>query len=497
MNGEHGRHSRAGDRPQPQSDAPAGSHAMRGDDDGMRGHAGMMPMQQPGAEMGGDHEQMLRDHRRLTLWTYFATIILGLWLIAGPATFGYTDAALARSDVLSGALIIGFGVLALWPRGDFWGRWGACLVGIWLLFAPLVFWAPSAAAYANDTLVGGLVIALAVLIPMMPGKAHHMAMMAPGPDIPPGWTYNPSTWWQRGPIIALALVSFVLARYMGAYQLEHIDTVWDPFFVPGTAAILTSDVSRAFPISDAGLGALAYLIEALSGFMGSQRRWRTMPWMVLMFGILVIPLGVTSIVLVILQPLAVGTWCFLCLLTALFMLVMIPFAVDEVVAMTQFMAQARREGQPLWRTFWVGGTLQGGERDGRTPPFDAPPATSAPAMAWGVTVPWTLLAGAAVGLWLMAAPAVLGNEGGAADSDHLVGALVTVVAVIPMAEVIRPVRFINVLFGAWLIAAPWLLGGATAAGAWNDVAAGALLIVLSLPRGPVRERYGGWDPYVR
>lgn len=36
---------------------------------------------------------------------------------------------------------------------------------------------------ANDTLVGALVIALSVLIPMMPGKAHHMAMMMPGPDI--------------------------------------------------------------------------------------------------------------------------------------------------------------------------------------------------------------------------------------------------------------------------------------------------------------------------
>jgi hypothetical protein len=42
-----------------------------------------------------------------------------------------------------------------------------------------------------------------------------------------------------------------------------------------------------------------------------------------MFGIQVIPLGVTSIVLVILQPLMVGTWCSLCLATAIFMLLTI------------------------------------------------------------------------------------------------------------------------------------------------------------------------------
>ncbi|MEJ7793846.1 MAG: hypothetical protein WKF65_17945 [Gaiellaceae bacterium] len=45
----------------------------------------------------------------------------------------------------------------------------------------------------------------------------------------------------------------------------------------------------------------AAAVAALSGFMGGTNRWRTMPWMVLMFFILVVPLGIVSIVLVILQ----------------------------------------------------------------------------------------------------------------------------------------------------------------------------------------------------
>jgi vitamin K epoxide reductase family protein len=102
---------------------------------------------------------------------------------------------------------------------------------------------------------------------------------------------------------------------------------------------------------------VSYLLEALSGFMGGRNRWRTMPWMVMMFGVLVVPLGIVSIVLVILQPVAVGAWCTLCLVTAAAMLIMIAPAVDEVVAMCQFLAGARREGQSFWRTFWIGGTL--------------------------------------------------------------------------------------------------------------------------------------------
>jgi len=73
----------------------------------------------------------------------------------------------------------------------------------------------------------------------------------------------------------------------------------------------------------------------------------------------------------------------------------------------------------------------------------------------------------------------------------------TTVAVIAMAEVIRAGRFLNVLLGAWIIAAPWLVAGASANARWNDLLTGALVIVLSLPRGSVRERYAGWDRMIR
>lgn len=443
-----------------------------------------------------DGAQMMEQHRVHTLWMYFANILLGFWLLSTPAIFEYESTPLAWNDALTGALIVVLGIVALFRRGDFWGRWGICLLGLWLWLAPLVFSAPTAFVFSNDTLVGVLVISFSVLAPGIPGKAHHAVMMQPGPEIPPGWSYNPSSWQQRGPIIALTFLSFLIGRYMAAYQLEHIDSVWDPFFDPGTAKILTSDVSKAFPVSDAGLGAVSYLMEGLSGFLGGTNRWRTTPWMVVLFAILIVPLGVVSIGLIISQPIVVGAWCTPCLVTALFMLAMIPMALDEVWATGQFLRRSKREGASVWRTFWVGGTIEG-SADG-TPEDESrmPDWSSLIAGFFTIKVPWTLLVSGLIGFWLMASPALFGSSGTAANNEYLVGPLVAVFAAAAMAEVGRAARFVNVLFGVWLIAAPWLLGGATTGSTVNDMIAGAVLVALSIPRGVVRDQYGGWQPYI-
>jgi len=440
---------------------------------------------------GPEHEAMLAEQQKRFLWTYYTNILLGVWLMASPVTLGSMERALVWSDLLSGLLVIPLAVLAMFRQA--WAAWTLCFVGIWLLFAPLVFWTTSSAAYLNDTVVGSLLIAFSVLIPGMPGMGW---MEMPGPEIPPGWTYNPSSWIQRGPIIGLAFIGFFISRYLAAYRLGHIPAAWDPFFGESTQKVLTSDVSKAWPISDAGLGALSYMLEALSGYMGDSRRWRTMPWMVLMFTLLVVPLGATSIILVILQPVSIGMWCTLCLIAAATMLLMVPLAVDEVIAMGQFMKQSRREGKPFWQTFWKGGNIEGGGPDTRSPHFSAPASAWAPAMVWGVTLPWSLVVSAALGVWLMVAPSALETEAAIADSDHLVGALIVTFSVIAWAEVTRGLRWLNAALGLWLIAAPWFLTGGTSMSTGNDVAVGLLLLLTSLPRGTVHEYYATWNRYI-
>jgi len=437
---------------------------------------------------------------RQWIWRDFANLTLGVWLLTSPVTLGYTTAAMTWNDVIAGALVSILSFVVMRPRFDR-ARWGLALVGCWLLVAPLVLWTPDPAAYANGTLVGSLIIAFSVLIPDMPGRRHFAVVQGIGPDKPPGWTYNPSGWFQRGPIIAMALVGMFGSRYLAAYQLGHIDSVWDPVFGDGTRRVLESDVSKGFPVSDAGLGAVAYMLEALSGFMGGRDRWRTMPWMVALFGIMVVPLGVVSIVLVMLQPISVGAWCFICLFTAGAMLIMVAPAMDEIVAMGQFMAGARREGQPLWRVFWVGGTLRSYE-EGRVPTADTPEEPRGPiartiqALDLG-NVPWTLLPCTALGLWVMAAPAVLGTTGVAADIDYLIGALIVTWSVIAYGEIIRPARLLNVPMGAVLIAGAWLAEGHTVTSAWADVAVGVAVALLSLPRGRIDEQFASWNRVLR
>ncbi|MFW6077900.1 MAG: SPW repeat domain-containing protein, partial [Hyphomicrobiales bacterium] len=80
----------------------------------------------------------------------------------------------------------------------------------------------------------------------------------------------------------------------------------------------------------------------------------------------------------------------------------------------------------------------------------------------------------------------------------IVGGLVITVSIIAMAEVARPLRFVNVPFGLWLMIAPWLLTGAgSSVAVLNGVLAGLALVALSLPRGRRSgEHYGGWDRFV-
>lgn len=445
----------------------------------------------------GGHDEMLRDMRRPWLWTNATIMLLGLWLMTSPWTFGYGSTAMTWSDVVSGALLVVLAGAAFSPRYDFYGRWGVAFVGTWLQFAPLIFWAPTAGAYITDTAIGALAITLSILVPSMPGMAHHMAMKKPGPEIPPGWSYNPSTWHQRAPMIGLGFIGWLISRYLAAYQLGYIDVVWDPFFGDGTRRVLTSEMSLMWPISDAGLGATAYTFEMLMAWMGGRTRWRSMPWMVAFFFILVVPLGLTHILLVISQPVVVEAWCTLCLAAAGVMLLMIPFTIDEVIAMAQFLRERVRAGKSLWRTFWVGDTMEGGGPDERTPAYGAPVGALLPPAVWGVTLPWTLAASVLAGVWLMFAPAALGSAGNAASSDNVVGALIVTVAVVSTAEVVRAFRWLNVLLGAWLLMAPFVLDGASDAGRWNTVGAGVLIIALTLSRGPVRERYAAWDRMIR
>ena len=460
--------------------------------------------------------KMLNNHHKQTLWVYWVILLLGLWMIASPLTFDYGKnvvapaggrpvwlalndriAAMYWSDIISGILLVVLGWRSLKPNRPY-SVWAICFIGIWISMAPLIFWAPTAVAYYNGTIVGVLVIALSILIPGMPNMILFMKM---GGNIPTGWSYNPSSWPQRSIMIGLAFIGWLASRYLGAFQLGYVDTTWDPFFGEGTLNVLNSNMSHSWPISDAALGTLAYTIEVLMGFMGGTSRWRTMPWMVTFFGILVIPLGFVSIFLVISQPLTVGAWCALCLFSAIIMLPMIPLQIDEVIAMWQHMVQRKQKGDSLWSVFWKGGDALSTENDQRSPEmvsFSDSPWKVFKSSIWGMTAPWQLTISVIIGLWLMFSPTVfrMGIETSAANLNHLGGALVIVFAVVAMAEVLRSFRYFNLLIGLALAVMPWLIEDGNMAHTISSSLAGIFIIVLSFSKGKIKEKYGLWDKYV-
>ena len=470
--------------------------------------------EEPGANVLADYHALERAEHQRTLWCHFVNVALGAWLACSPFVFGlaqhwgqagamaspngrglaYSDTWMTVSDVGSGTLLMLFGLLSL-SRDAGWARWSAAATGLWLLFAPLLFWTTSASAYGNDTLVGALAITFAVAIPAAPGISP--AARVSGPDAPPGWDYSPSGWTNRFPIIVLAFVGLFISRYLAAYQLGHIDAAWDPLFGDGSERIVTSSVSEAWPVADAGLGAAAYVIEIVTGIIGDKRRWRTMPWLVLLFGILIVPLGGVSVFFIIIQPIVIGTWCTLCLVGALAMLVQIPYSLDEILATLQFLKNRRQQGKPLAYLLLHGDTMTGGSAD-YSDNFEAPAgAVMREILFSGISLPWTLMFSTAIGIALMCTRLLFDTSGAAANNDHVVGALVVTFSIIAWSDVARPIRFINTGFGGWLVVAPSVLGGYTGLAAGASVLCGLALIGLAFPMGRVVTRMGAWDNIAR
>ncbi len=363
-----------------------------------------------------------------------------------------------------------------------WAPFAVAGLGVWLQFAPLIFWAPTAVNYLNDTSCGAIVILLSIIIPGTPGGKEPL-----GNEIPPGWSYNPSSWSQRLPVIAMAFFAWMSARYMAAYQLGYIDHIWDPVFHNGTLRVITSDLSKSFPISDAGLGALIYTMEVLMGFKGRTRRWYTMPWMVLLFGIMVIPAGFVSILLIMLQPLIVGYWCFWCLFTAVCMLVMIALSIDEVIAVLLFLADVKKNKGPFWKIFWKGGEQV---------PYPEIPYKhetilhSFYEMKAGVTFPWNLIVSVLLGGILMFGPSSLSPL--FSDIDHVVGALVATIAFIAMAEPARAFRFVNIPLAIIILVCSFVFREYFLFHFFWSL----ILIAVCLSRGKILQKYGNWDRFI-
>ena len=177
--------------------------------------------------------------------------------------------------------------------------------------------------------------------------------------LPELWEYNPSKWSARLLVIAFAAIAFLIAIYLGLYQWGLISTVWDPLFGEDTRLVLTSKLSHQITtwihMPDALLGAISYFGDIIFALAGSTRRWHDRPWLVVLFGLNVIPPGIASALLVFSQEFIVDAWCFLCLISATISLTLIFLAYDEVRTSLILLYRVWKRSKNfslLWKTFW-------------------------------------------------------------------------------------------------------------------------------------------------
>lgn len=90
---------------------------------------------------------------------------------------------------------------------------------------------------------------------------------------------------------------------------------------------------------------------------------------------------------------------------------------------------------------------------------------------------------------------LVGVDGNLAHAHHVVGALALTVVSIACAEVARAVRLLNVPLGIGAACLAFVVASSTA-GTVVSIVVGLALAALSLRRGPIHERYAGFERYM-
>ena len=94
-------------------------------------------------EIHQKHQTQAAKEHAGSIWAHFMNLGLALWLISSPFILSYESMGMIWSDVISGCALLVFAFLSL-SRKFGMARWACGLIGIWVLGAPLVFWAPKA-----------------------------------------------------------------------------------------------------------------------------------------------------------------------------------------------------------------------------------------------------------------------------------------------------------------------------------------------------------------
>ena len=104
---------------------------------------------------------------------------------------------------------------------------------------------------------------------------------------------------------------------------------------------------------------------------------------------------------------------------------------------------------------------------------------------------WAQLTTIALGIWLMAAPAVMEYSGAARLNHQIVGPIIATFAWIAAAECTNGLRRANLPLGVWLMISPLVIAHDGVTVSMNAVMCGVAVAALSSIRRSIRTRLGG------
>jgi hypothetical protein len=187
---------------------------------------------------------------------------------------------------------------------------------------------------------------------------------------------------------------------------------------------------------------------------------------VILFGIDVIPLGLVSVILVVMQGTVVGFWCFLCLVTAVVSLLLVAVAYDEVWSSIVYLRDVRRRTRswrPVWDAFWG--------RSATAPRHDI----SGPTRLIGF---WPRWAEIALGLWLAAGAFLLpGASNGARLPGLIVGAAVIACSAASLLPKCNKLHLANIVVALGLVGYLLVVSARPASPAVQNLVFTALVLV--------------------
>jgi hypothetical protein len=135
---------------------------------------------------------------------------------------------------------------------------------------------------------------------------------------------------RAGWLVLVAVAGSCVSGYLAAFELGWVSSVWDPIFGSGSERVLSSGIATLLPVPDALLGAAAYVVDAALASLLAVGVARAQ----LVSGALAVISvvgAVIGIALAISQPLLVGTFCTLCLVSTLISIVLAAGAVAEAL----------------------------------------------------------------------------------------------------------------------------------------------------------------------